>query len=68
LLDEGSCVLEFAQVRRRYRIPCKARELELGDATRDAAIWHNRLFNPALPDSAQVLVFKPDWAAAEGAV
>jgi hypothetical protein len=44
LVDEGSCVLEFAQVRQRYRLPCKAREFEPGDATRDAAICHNRLF------------------------
>jgi hypothetical protein len=37
----------------------------VGDADREAAIWHNRVFNPALPDSVQVLAFKPDWKTAE---
>jgi hypothetical protein len=32
---------------------------------REAALWHNRLFNPALPDQATVLLFAPKWAAAE---
>lgn len=66
LLDDGACVLEFEQARERYRIPCKVRELKSGDAAREAAIWHNRLFNPALPDTVQVIAFKPDWAWAEG--
>jgi hypothetical protein len=64
LLDDGACVLEFEQGPQRFRIPCKTRELERGDASREAAIWHNRLFNPALPDAAQVIAFKPDWTAA----
>ena len=33
-----------------------------GDPARDATLWHNRLFNPALPDEVQVLAFRPDWA------
>lgn len=63
LLDDGACILEFAQGRQHYRIPCKVREPKLGDGSRDAAIWHNRLFNPSLPDAAQVIAFKPDWRA-----
>jgi hypothetical protein len=66
LLDAGACVLEFDQSRQRYRIPCKIRELKPGDAAREAAIWHNRLFNPSLPDTVHVLALRPDWAAAEG--
>jgi hypothetical protein len=42
------------------------RELKPGNAAREAAIWHNRVFNPALPDTVQVITFKPDWASAEG--
>ena len=55
--------LAFEQGRRRYSIPCKVRELKPGSASREAAIWHNRLFNPALPDTVHVLEFKPDWTS-----
>ena len=64
LLDEGECILVFEQGPRRYRLPCKVRELKPGSAAREAAIWHNRLFNPALPDTVHVLGFQPDWASA----
>jgi hypothetical protein len=65
LLDDGTCVLEFDQERQRFRIPCKVRELKPGDAAREAAIWHNRLFNPVLADTVHVIAFKPNWAAAK---
>jgi|SoiMethySBSTD1v2_1073268.scaffolds.fasta_scaffold1549987_2 hypothetical protein len=64
LLEEGKCILVFEQGRRGYRLPCKVRELKPGSAAREAAIWHNRLFNPALPDTVHVLGFQPDWASA----
>jgi hypothetical protein len=66
LIATGDCILEFNQSRQRYCIPCKVRELKPGNAAREAAIWHNRVFNPALPDTVQVIAFKPDWASAEG--
>lgn len=59
------CILVFDQFAQRFTLPCAVRELEPGDPAREAAIWHNRLFNPALPDSAQVLCFTPDWDFAE---
>ena len=64
LVDDGECILAFEQGRQRYSLPCKVRELKPGSAAREAAIWHNRLFNPALPDTVHVLEFKPDWASA----
>jgi hypothetical protein len=64
LLDQGKCILAFDQGRQRYQLPCKVRELKPGSASREAAIWHNRLFNPALPDTVHVLSFQPDWASA----
>jgi hypothetical protein len=64
LLDDGECILAFGQGRQHYRIPCTVRELKPGSAAREAAIWHNRLFNPALPDTVHVLEFKPDWTSA----
>ena len=66
LLDQGACILEFDQSRRRYRFPCEFRAVKSGSRTREAAIWHNRLFNPALPEAAEVIAFKPDWTSVEG--
>jgi hypothetical protein len=65
LLDERACVLEFVQLRQNYRIAAEVRALKSGHAAREAAIWHNRLFNPALPDNVHVLEFRPDWLTVE---
>ena len=65
LLDEGACTLEFVQSRQSYRIAAEVRALKSGHAAREAAIWHNRLFNPALPDNVHVLEFRPDWLSVE---
>ncbi len=48
-------------------IRCLARcaILKPGEPAREAAIWHNRLFNPALPDTVHVVAFQPDWASAK---
>ena len=61
------CVLVFSEGRWRYRAPCKVKVLKEGHADRDAALWHNRVFNPGLPDSVHVLAFDPDWASAQAA-
>lgn len=65
LATSGRCVLDFVQGRHGFHVPCKVKTLKADDANRDAAIWHNRIFNPALPESARVLSFKPDWKTAE---
>jgi len=64
LLAAKSCVLEFDQFRQAFRLPCTVTRLAAGDEAHDAAIWHNCIFNPSLPDSVRVLAFQPDWAAA----
>jgi hypothetical protein len=64
LIGDGSCVLEFEQFSQAYRIECTVSPLKPADAAREAAIWHNRLFNPALPETVHVLAFHPDWASA----
>ena len=58
-------MLEFDQFRQFYRLPCAVFELAAGDPLRDASIWHNRIFNPSLPDDVRVLAFRPDWTVAE---
>jgi len=65
LAKSGRCVLDFQQGRHGFRLTCKVKVLKAGHANREAAIWHNRIFNPALPDSVKVLTFKPDWDTAE---
>jgi hypothetical protein len=65
LLAEAGCVLEFRHFRQFYRLPCAVFALAPYDPARDATLWHNRLFNPTLPDAVQVLAFRPDWVMAE---
>jgi hypothetical protein len=61
LIAAGECILEFDQSGQGYCIAAEVRALKSGHAAREAAIWHNRLFNPALPDNVHVLEFRPDW-------
>ena len=65
LTAQGHCTLAFDQFSQAYRLPCAVAALKPGDAAREAAIWHNRLFNPALPETVHVVAFQPDWASAE---
>lgn len=64
ILAAGRVTLIFDQFRQRYDIPCAVRELPAGDPAREATLWHNRLFNPGIPDYVHVLAFQPDWDAA----
>lgn len=65
LMAQGRCTLAFDQFTQIYCLRCAVAALEPGDAAREAALWHNRLFNPALPDTVHVVAFQPDWASAE---
>lgn len=65
LMAEGRCTLAFEQFSQAFSLPCAVAALKPGDAAREAAIWHNRLFNPALPETVHVVAFQPDWASAE---
>ena len=65
LRREGTCVLEFDQFRQFYRLTCSVHALAADDPLRDAAIWHNRIFNPGVPNDVAVLGFRPNWTASE---
>jgi hypothetical protein len=65
LIADGACVLAFEQFRQSYRLPCSVAELAPDDPAREATVWHNRLFNPSLPETVRVLAFQPDWGMAE---
>lgn len=67
LLQAGHCILEFLQFSQSYRLSCKVEELKNDSPAAQATIWHNRLFNPALPADMQVLGFQPDWTKSSAA-
>ena len=64
-LQEQPCQLHFSQYAQSYRLACQVAELAAEDDRRQAALWHNRLWNPTLGDAALVLGFTPDWSRAE---
>jgi len=68
LLAEKTCVLEFEQFSQVFRLPCAVRRLGQRDEARAASLWHNRIFNPSLPDDVLVLELKPDWDKAVASV
>jgi hypothetical protein len=68
LLAEKTCVLEFEQFSQVFRLPCAVRALGAGEVAREASLWHNRIFNPSLPDNVFVLELKPDWDKAVASV
>lgn len=61
LIDLPTCVLEFAQFSQTYQLPCRARALSQDSGIYQATLWHNRLFNPQLPNDVMILGFQPDW-------
>ncbi len=64
LMDANGCILTFEQFTQKYTLPCQVRQLESDGSMYQATLWHNRLFNPSLPDDAIILGFKPDWEGA----
>ena len=65
LLNQGRCVLEFEQFTQAYRIAYTVRELAESEPWHQATYWHNRLFNPNMPDGIRILAFTPDWRHSE---
>ena len=56
------CMLDFRAYSQRFAFPCRPVLLAPGDPLREAAWWHNVLFNPTLPPDAAVFGFEPDWS------
>jgi hypothetical protein len=63
LAGDPQCVLAFDQFSQRFSVPCLATALSRDDPFREAALWHNRVFNPQLPETVRVVAFQPDWSA-----
>lgn len=66
LVEAGKCLLEFSQYGQEFRMLCAVERLRFDEERFQATLWHNRLFNPGLPDGVKVLTFTPDWDSAEG--
>ena len=65
LAGRRECRLDFEQFRQRFRLHCAVRRLPERDPLREAAFWHNLLFNPRLPGDCIILGFAPDWGRSD---
>ncbi|MDE2791168.1 MAG: hypothetical protein OXI81_12195 [Paracoccaceae bacterium] len=61
LLAVGQCRLDFDAYAQRYELCCRIRLHRKGTPFREAAFWHNRLFNPALDPDTDIVGFVVDW-------
>lgn len=64
LLRAKEVLLDFEQYTQSYRMFCKVRRLPARSAARDSSLWQTRLFNPNVPNDAEVLGFAPEWKSA----
>lgn len=61
----GEVLLEFDALAQNYKMMCAVRKLGAREAAFQATIWHNRMFNPDIPNGAVILGFKPQWRSAQ---
>ena len=64
LVKSKDVVLDFEQYSQSYRMFCKVRRLAAKDVARESSLWQTRLFNPNVPNDAEVLGFIPEWKSA----
>lgn len=65
LLKLKTCLLEFDELSQNFKMLAAVRKLGRRENAFEATIWHNRTFNPAIPNDSIVLGFKPDWRSAQ---
>ncbi|MEL7542474.1 MAG: hypothetical protein AAGJ70_01735 [Pseudomonadota bacterium] len=61
IIHAEEVLLDFAQFSQAYRLPCRTRRLDPETSSYAATLWHNRLFNPQIPDSVTIVSLLPDW-------
>ena len=61
ILKLSDCLLDFEQYGQRFTMFCRARAVARKEAAHQGTLWHNRIFNPNVPNDAVVLGFQPDW-------
>lgn len=63
LRKQGECRLNISQYQQSFQLHCTVEGLVETDAAYQSVYWHNKMFNPVLPASVDMLLFKPDWTA-----
>ncbi|MEO0618604.1 MAG: hypothetical protein AAFZ01_04925 [Pseudomonadota bacterium] len=61
MIGAEEVVLDFEQFSQAYRLPCRTRRLDVESGIYAATLWHNRLFNPQIPDGVTIIGLLPDW-------
>ena len=61
ITGSGRCRLVFDAYSQEFDLACSVRAHGAHDPFREAALWHNRLFNSELHPDTVVLGFLPDW-------
>lgn len=61
----GEVLLEFDAFAQNYKMMCAVRKLAQREAAYQATLWHNRMFNPDIPNGAVILGLKPQWRSAQ---
>jgi hypothetical protein len=61
ILKGRECLLDFEQSSQRFTMFCSVRKLKGSEPAHRATLWHNRIFNPNVPNTAVILGFQPDW-------
>ena len=65
LAAAGEVLIEFEQFSQTYRMMADIRRLATREAVYQHTLWHNRLFNPELPNGSVVLGLRPQWRSAQ---
>lgn len=61
----GEVLLEFDAFAQNYKMICAVRKLAAREPAYQATLWHNRMFNPEIPNGAIILGFTPQWRSAQ---
>ena len=64
LLKAGDVVVDFEQYTQSFRMFSRVRRLAARSPARQSSLWQTRLFNPNVPNDAEVLGFAPEWKSA----
>ncbi|MFK7943917.1 MAG: hypothetical protein AB8B85_13530 [Paracoccaceae bacterium] len=58
-----TATLGFDAFGQRFNLVCKVWKLTAKNPLWQSTYWHNRMFNPGLPETTVILGFEPNWAA-----
>ena len=65
LLALKTCLIEFDELSQNFKMLAKVRKLGPREAAFHATLWHNRTFNPEIPNDLIILGLTPDWRSAQ---